>query len=208
MQIVKSTVIAFLLAIGITVIGGERAVGQWLPLTAKTAESRTIRKPDGSQVHMTVEGVLYRASNGDQLEHFQIRQNGRVTEDVASLLDNRKFRVYRIDYVTKTVQEVKKFDGPRVPDAGIAESNRKLRQETVDGIDCSVLPVVLNGKTVGTMWKSNKYDIPIKSEYTVENSGSVMHVQSRTYDIRGRREPDKAAFVIDPSFKVLPPLVH
>lgn len=208
MEIVQRSIIAFLVATGITLIGGERAVGQWLPLTAKTSESRTIRKPDGSQVQMTVEGVLYRTSNGDQLEHFQIRQDGKVTEDVASLLDNRKFRVYRVDYLTKTVQEVKKLDGPRVPDAGIAESNQKLHQETVDGIQCSVFPVVLKGKTVGTMWKSNKYDIPIKSEYTVENSGSMMHVQSRTYDIRTQNEPDKAVFAVDPSFKVLPPLVH
>ena len=205
MQIVKRTMIALLV---VSAIGRERALGQWLPLTAKTAELRTIRKPNGPQVHITVSGVLYRASTGDQLEHFQIRQDGRITEDVASLLDNHTFRVYRIDYLTKTVQEVKKFDGPRVPDPGIAESNQKLRQETVDGMQCSVLPVVLNGKTVGTMWKSNKYDLPIKSEYSVENSGSVMQVQSRTYDIRAQHEPEKAVFVIDPSFKVLPPLVH
>ncbi|SRR5579884_104391 len=207
MNVITNLLFPFVLISGMVCTCATRCLAQWIPLTAKTSETRTITRSNGSQSHITLEGSLYRSTRGDQFEHFKIVQDGKLVEESASLLDNEKLRIYKINYITKTVQEVKKLDGRRLP-TEMSSSSLQLPQETIDGRKCSIFPVVLKGQTVGKMWKSRELDIPLKSEYTVTEGGSSMHIQARIFDIQTGHEPEKGLFSPDPTFRVLPPLIH
>jgi len=178
------------------------AQAQWIPLTARITESKLTTNPDKSTHLESSEGYLYRWANGNETQRTKVVADGKLVQDVATVIDNQKLRVYEVDYIRKVVREVKKLDSPRIPVLSTTHDNKPVPEELVDGIKCYAFPVVLAGKEVGKMWVSKDYKIPIKSDYEIPDKGTTVHIQSHTHDIQARREPDHKFFEIDPSFRV------
>lgn len=175
-------------------------LAQWVPLIAKTHEDRTVVKQGMPTQHEVVEGVIYRASNGSQLEQTKVFRDGKLIEDRGALSNTQTMHAYSIDYTTKVVHEM------RVP-VGLHEPTRggtATQQDIVNGLKCRVLPVVMDAEVLGNSWMSNQYDLQIKSDYTVHAGGYTTQIQGYAYDIQGNHEPNKNVFVLDPSFRVIP----
>lgn len=175
------------------------AFAQWVPLTAKTHEDRTVSKEGMPTQHEVVEGTTYRASNGSQLEQTKVFRDGKLIEDRGVLSNTQTMRTYSIDYSTKVVHEMRVPVNLRKPPTGGTAS----KQDIVNGVKCRILPVVMNGKVLGKAWMSSEYDLQIKSDYTVHAHGYTTHIQGYAYDIQGNQEPNKSAFALDPSFRVI-----
>lgn len=175
-------------------------IAQWVPLIAKTHEERTVSKEDTPTQHEVVEGTIYRASNGSQLEQTKVFSDGKLVEDRGVLSNAQTMHSYSIDYSTKVVHEMHALLSPHKPASGRVAPP----QEMVNGLKCRVLPVVMNGNVLGKTWISNDYDLQIKSDFTIHSGGYTTHVQGYAYDIQGNHEPSKSVFALDPSFRVVP----
>ncbi len=176
-------------------------LAQWVPLIAKTHEERTVSTPGMPTQHEVVEGTIYRASNGSQLEQTKMFKDGKLIEDGGVLLNTHTMRYYSIDYTTKVVHEMQVPVSLHKPTMG--GTIPKQDQDIVNGLKCRVLPVVMEGNVLGKSWVSNEYDLQIKSDYTVHSGKYTTRIQGYAYDIQGNHEPNKSVFALNPSFRVI-----
>ena len=135
--------------------------GQWTAVSAQKITTRRVISPTGTVLQdTTTTGNYYRSSSGSvATTTLQTSPDGEVQYKAGRLLDNVGLAVYTIDYQNKIAYRNTQLSHPREFQDDPATYSQDHQHSVIDGLKCVVLPIMENGKQVGSVWKSAKYDL-------------------------------------------------
>lgn len=188
------------------------AHAQWTTVHATETRTETITTPAGQTQTNVTTSEYFRSSNGSVLTVSTVRApNGMFLQKVGQLYDAEAPAQYNLDYKTKTAELIVRMDQPRPFIANRSQSNPGLQHAKYEGLDCVLVPVMLNGRRIGTYWIDDKDDLVVKKDVTLPGSHVITKFSNITigekYSQSMFRVP--SGFVIDASeVKATPTSMH
>lgn len=194
-----------LIAVSILMAAPFVASGQWVSVSATKTTRREETAPNGKMLQDTTStGRYYRSTDGSVATvTTQAGPNGELQFKTGRLLDNNGLAVYSIDYQNKIAYRERVLSQPRQFQDGPAIYAQVHDHATVDGISCVVLPILENGKPIGKVWKSPKYDLVVKMDFTLDNSGEKTHVTTQLSSIHLNANIPATIFQLPANFTVM-----
>lgn len=179
--------------------------GQWTTVSAQKTTSKKITSPSGAVLQNTsTTGNYYRSRSGSVATiTVQSSPDGELQLKTGKLLDNSGLILYTIDYNNKIAYRDAELDQPRQVESAASIESHAIRTTTLDGLKCVVLPITENGKQVGSVWKSPKYDLVLKMDFSMDISGEVTHVSTELSNIHLNAKVPAQVFQVPVGFAVM-----
>lgn len=155
------------------------------PITAKQRSLSYKIQPDGSRV-LTQEqvGAFYRSSSGVVMN---------TVGNFSTFIDEQG-HAYEVNHLNKKAIFVERQEPPHL---------RKLQgftgSETVNGLNCAVRTILVNGKPGGKEYWHQPYGLMIRTEWALGDSQTVREV----YDVKVS-EPDQSLLRIPDGYSIDP----
>lgn len=190
---------AGLIFISLMLVPGISAKAQWKAVHGNLTTTETITKADGIVRTTTTSGEYFRSSSGSELTVIStMSADGIVASKHAELYDADSPALYTLDYGKKVAYLV-----ARMPARKPFETNRgarypSLQHGTIGGFDCLLVPIMLEGQRIGTVWIDDKDDLEIQREITLPGS----HKVTRLSDVTLGNQADAGMFRVPPNFTV------
>ncbi len=198
----------------LAVAGVGYALGQFIPVTANIRETTTTIAGGKVVLTETREGDYFRSSDGSVLRRWT-KVNGDGSQGgVGDLFDNKNLAFYRLNYNSRQASEGRfKPQEPMRPDAYSSSPLKSLGESFVEGIPCTLVPVLLDGPgiarhRVGQSCVSSKYGLRLREEESIAASDGTRHTVFEMYNIRLNQEPDSRLFDVQGNFAVSKPSVQ
>jgi hypothetical protein len=187
-------------------LSGGMAWAQWMPVSGAQTSTLDTISADGKIVnHQESRERYFRRSSGSVLIQ-QMADDGSNLPKRATLLDNGGTgKSYSINYETGVAVDRHRPARPYTSsDLLPASAASGMRQETVNGVPCVVVPSYRQNpdgtKTLlGQAWLAPQYNYLMIREDSVHPSpgGGSVHVHKELRNITGGVEPDAALFKAD-----------
>ena len=193
------------LVVAVLLIVPLAASGQWVSVSAIKTTWRKETAPNGKLLQDTTStGHYYRSTDGSVATvTTQTGSNGELQFKTGKLLDNSALAVYTIDYRNKIAYRESVLRQPRQFQDDPSIYAQVHEHGTVDRIPCVVLPILENGKPIGKVWKSPKYDLVLKMDFTVNNSGERTHITTQLSKVHLNAKISEAVFQLPTNFTVM-----
>jgi hypothetical protein len=151
------------------------------------------------------DGVYYRTSSGSTLTHYTTLDGNPTAGEMASGSLSENGTNYQLDY-TQHRAYVAPFPPPP-PHNETPRAQNTLGQSSVEGIACTLFPVVLvTGGTktpVGTLCDSDQYHLILRMDITNPGkNGTSSHNVTELYNIKVGLEPDPKLFDLQHNFTI------
>lgn len=181
----------------------QLCVAQWVTVTATETNSRTVTDSSGKVVQDTTStGSYYRSNSGSEITVTQQSSpDGMIASKTAKLIDNHGLAIYTLDYTRKIAYRTGTLNRHRVFSAAIGANAKPMGHQQVAGVDCVVLPILENGKTIGEACKSAKYDLLLKSDYTLDFPGYKTHITKELSNVKVNANVPSTMFQVPANFK-------
>lgn len=161
------------------------AQAQWRTVHATQTTTETITKSDGSVLTNRTTSEYTRSASGSELTMTIMRTpDGLVTRRIAKLYDAEAPAQYSLDYAAKTAYLIVRMPAPKPIETNRIAKYPGLQQGTYAGIDCVLVPAMLEGKRIGTVWVDDKDALELKSEITFPGSHTVTELSNITMDYK------------------------
>lgn len=178
------------------------ARAQWRSVRATMTTTETITMRDGHVRTDTTTSEYYRSTSGSELTVTILRAPGdQMVRKLAELYDAEEPAQYSLDYSTKTAYLIVRMPIPKPLITDRGAEHPELQHGTYLGFYCVLVPVMLDGKRIGTYWVDDKDDLILKKDITLPGSHTVTTLSDITLD--GKYDPSlfriPSGFTIDTS---------
>lgn len=182
----------------------QLCLAQWTPIAATQSSTRIVTDQSGKQIqNSTSEGAYYRSASGSEITVTQLSNpDGTLVSKTAKLMDNDGLGIYTLDYGKKIAYHTGTMNQRRVFSVHSGPYSKALGQEQMDGLDCVILPILENGKLIGKAWKSVKYDLTVKMDFTIDAPGYKTHVITELHNVRVNAKVSSDLLQVPADFKV------
>ena len=158
------------------------AHAQWRSVHAAKTTVKTITKPDGQVSTTTTTSDYYRSTSGSELTLTTMSTpSGMFVKKYAELYDADSPAQYDIDYQTKTAYLIVRMQAPRPFMTDRTATYPGLKHSAYQGLDCVLIPVMMNGKRIGTYWVDDKDDLIVKKDVALTYQHTVMTLSNITF---------------------------
>ena len=157
------------------------AQAQWTSVHATETRMETITTPDG-QVHTNATiSEYFRSNDGSVLTVTTLRgPDGSLQGKTARLYDAEEPALYTLNYQTKTALLIVRMQAPRPLVTNRSTLYPNLQHSKYLGINCVRVPVMLDGRRIGTYWVDDKDDLTLKKDITLPGSHTVTTLSNIT----------------------------
>jgi hypothetical protein len=158
------------------------AQAQWTTVHATETRTEKIAAPGGQVQTNTMTYEYFRSNDGSVLMVTDVRApNGMFLEKSGQLYNAETPAEYNLNYKTRTADLIVRMEQPRPFVTGRSESNPNLQHAKYEGLDCVLVPVMLNGKRIGTYWVDDKDDLVVEKDIELPGSHTITKLSNITF---------------------------
>lgn len=159
------------------------AQAQWRSVHAVKTTTVKTTSEDGTVHTSTTTSQYYRSTSGSELTvTVTSTPDGMLAKKIATLYDANEPAQYSLDYGTKTAYLIAHFPAAKPFRTNRRERHPELQQAAFDGVDCDLLPIMLDGKRIGTVWIDDKDDLELKREIELPGAVTTTELSDITFD--------------------------
>lgn len=175
------------------------AHAQWKSVHANLTKITSITPVGGLTQTNTTTSEYFRSTSGSELTVTVTRTpDGSFVRKFATLYDADEPAQYSVDYGTKTAYLMARMSTSKPFITGRSERHPELKHANYEGIDCVLVPVMSEGKRIGTYWVDDKDDLVVKKDITLPGSHTVTELS----DISIGSKVDPRMFRIPADFAI------
>lgn len=174
------------------------AQAQWRSVHAVETTTETVTK-DGTVRSITTRGEYFRSTSGSELTIEVVRKPDGTLEKTADLYDAEAPAQYRLNYQAKTASLVARMSAPRPMMTDRSERHPNLQHASWQGLDCVLVPAMLDGKTrMGAVWVDDQDDLIVRKDIQFPGNHMVMELSDITMDY----QYDPSLFRVPADFRI------
>lgn len=173
---------------------------QWRSVHAVETTTETITKDGNVRTNRTT-SEYFRSASGSELTITILKSpDGLTVNKTAKLYDAEGPTEYSLDYGAKTAYVIAHMPAPKPLETNRGERYPELQRGTYEGIDCILVPAMLEGKQrMGTVWVDDKDDLELKTDITFPGGPHrITELSDITFDYKA----DPGIFRIPADFRV------